>query len=131
MSIVPCIQLLVQWAVSQLRGVRVHVCECQTWHGVCQRVCVKGVCHISVVTLHTVHCIKHTTNQEAVSIATTPKTCAEALYWLQVSGVEVDEQYNFLMEALGVQSGVEQPQAGLINSKLHLEIEHGYRFPNI
>lgn len=87
----------------------------------CERVCVKGVCHVSVVTLHTVHCIKHTANQEAVSIATTPKTCAKTPYWLQVSGAEVDEQDHFLVEALCVQSGVEQPQAGLINSKLHLE----------
>lgn len=34
--------------------------------------------------------------------------------------MEVDEQDYFLMEALCIQSGVEQPQARLINSKLHL-----------
>lgn len=99
-----------------------RVRERQARHGVCQRVRVEGVGHVSVVALHAVHCIKHTANQEAVSVATTSKTCAEALYRLQVSGVEVDEQDDFLMEALGVQSRVEQPQAGLINSKLHLEI---------
>lgn len=98
-----------------------HVRERQARHGVCECVCVKGVCHVSVATLHTVHCVKHAANQEAVSVATASKTCAEALYRLQVSGAEVDEQDYFLVEALCVQSGVEQPQAGLINCKLHLE----------
>ncbi len=97
-----------------------HVRERQARHGVCECVCVKGVRHISIVTLHAVHCIEHTANQEAVSIATTSKTCPEGSYWLQVSGVEVDKQDDFLMEALCVQSGVEQPEARLINSKLHL-----------
>lgn len=131
MSIVPSPQLLVQWGVGQLRGVLVHVRERQARHSVRQRVRVEGVRHISVVTLHTVHCIKHTAHQEAVSVATTSKTCAEALYRLQVSGVEVDEQDYFLMKAFGVQSRVKQPQAGLIDSKLHLEKQHEHRGPPI
>lgn len=102
MSIVPCIQLLVQWAVCQLRGVHVHVCEGQTWHCVRQRVCVKGVCHICIMTLHTVYCVKYAANQEVISVATTPEACAEGLYWMQVPGVDVDEKDHFLMEALGV-----------------------------
>lgn len=121
MSVVPCVQFFVQRAVSQLRGVCVHVRERQARHGVCERVCVKGICHVGIVTLHTVHCIEHTANQEAVAIATAPKTRAEAPYWLQVPGVEVGEQDYFLVEALCVQSGIEQPQARLIHSKLHLE----------
>lgn len=107
MSIVPCVQFLVQWAVSQLRGVCVHVCKRQAWHSVCERVCVKCVGHVGVGALHTVHSIKHATDQEAVSIVTTTKTCAETAHWLKVPGVEVSEQDYFLVEALSVQSGVE------------------------
>lgn len=99
-----------------------HVRERQARHGVRERVRVKGVCHVSEAALHAVHCIKHTANQEAVSIAATPKACAEAPYWLQVSGVDVDEQDYFLVEALCVHSRVEQPEAGLVNSKLHFSL---------
>ena len=120
-SVVPRVQFLVQGAVGHLRGVCVHVGECQTRHGVCERVCVKGVGHVSVAMFHTVHCVKHAADQEAVSVATTPQTCAEALYGLQVSVAQVEEQDDLLVEALRVQSRVQQPQAGLIHSKLHLE----------
>lgn len=102
MSIVPCIQLLVQWAVRQLRGVHVHVCDGQTWHGVRQRVRVKGVCHICIMTLHAVHGVKYAANQEPIPVATTSEARAEGLYRLQVPGVDVDEKDHFLMEALGV-----------------------------
>lgn len=121
MSIIPRVQFLVQWAVSQLGGVGVHVCESEARHRVREGVCVKGVCHVGISTLHTIHCIKHAANQEGVAIATSPKTCAKGPYRLQISRTEMDEQDHFLVEALCVQSGVEQPQARLINSKLHLE----------
>lgn len=111
MSIVPGIQFLVQRAVCQLRGVRVHVCECQAWHSVCKRVRVEGIGHVGIVTVHTIYCVEHTTNQEAVPIATTSQTCAEAPDWLQVTRLEVDEQDHFLVEALSIQSRIEQPQA--------------------
>lgn len=84
-----------------------HVRERQARHSVRERVRVKGVRHVSVVTLHAVHCIKHTANQEAVPVATAPEARAEALDWLQVSGAEVDEQDYFLVESLRVQSGVQ------------------------
>lgn len=122
MSVVPRVQFLVQRTVSQLRGVCVHVCERQARHSVRERVCVKGVRHVGIAMLHTVHCVEHATNQEAVTVATVPKTRAEAPYWLQVSGAEVDEQHYFLVEALCVQSRVEHPQARLIHSKLHFSL---------
>lgn len=116
MSVVPRVQLLVQRAVRQLWGVHVCVREGQGGHGVRECVCVKGVRHVGVVTLYTVHGVKHAANQEAVAVATVPKTRAEAPYWLQVSGAEVGQQHYLLVEAFCVQSGVEQPQARLIHS---------------
>lgn len=123
MSIIPCIQFLVQGAVGQLRRVSMHVCKRQPRHSVCECVRVKGVCHVGVVALYTVYRVKHAANQEAVAIVIAPETCAEVSYGLKVSGVKVDEQDDFLVEALCVQSRVEHPQARLIYSKLHLE--HG------
>ena len=120
-STVPCVQFLVQWAVSQLGGVRVHVRERQAWYSVCERVRIKGVCHVGVATLHTIYCVKHATHQEGVAVATTTETCSKGLYCLKVSGMEVDEQDYFLVEALCVKSGVKQPQARLIYSQLHLQ----------
>lgn len=120
MSIVPCVQLLVERAVSQLGRVCVRVCERQARHAVRERVRVEGVCHVGVVVLHAVHCVEHAANQEAVAVATPPKACAEALYWLQVSVAEVEEQRYFLVEALRVHGGIQQPQARLIHSKLQL-----------
>lgn len=98
-----------------------HVRERQARHGVCECVRVKGIRHIRIMAVHTVHCIKHATNQEAVAVAATPKACAKGSYRLQVSRVQVDEQNYFLVEALCVQSRVEEPQTRLIYSKLHLE----------
>lgn len=83
-----------------------QVCKCQARHGVCKGVCVEGVRHIGIVTLHAVHTVKHTTNQEAVSIVTSPKACAKSAHWLEISGMEVGEQDYFLVETLRVQSGV-------------------------
>lgn len=84
-----------------------HVRERQARHSVCERVCVKSVCHVGIVALHTVHSVKHATNQEGVSIVTTTKTCAKTAYWLKVSRMEVSEQDYFLVEALCVHCRVE------------------------
>lgn len=121
MSVVPGVQFLVQRAVVQLGGVRVHVCERQARHRVCQRVCVESVGHVGKVALHAVHCVQHAAHQEGVSVATAPETRPKGLNRLEVSGMEADEEDHFLVEALRVQSGVEQPQTQLIHSKLHLE----------
>lgn len=120
MSIVPSVQLLVQGAVCQLRGVRVHVDEGQTGHGVRQCVRVKGVRHVGVVTLHTVHCVENAAHQEAVSVEAAAEARAEGLDGLQVPRTDLDQEDHFLVEALGVESRVEQPEARLIHSKLHL-----------
>lgn len=106
-TVVPRVQFFVQWTVSQLRGVSVHVCKCQARHGVCERVGVEGIRHVGVMVLHAVHAIEHATNKEAVSVKTAAEACAEGPYWLKVSGTEVDEQDHFLVETLGVQGRVE------------------------
>lgn len=120
-SVIPCVKLFLQRAVRKLRGVRVCVCERQARHGVRECVRVEGVRHVGVATVHAIHCIEHAAHQEAVAVATPPETSAKGSYRLKVSGMEVDEQDDFLVEALRVQSGVEQPEAGLIDCKLHLK----------
>lgn len=84
-----------------------HVREGEAWHGVCERVRVKGVRHIGVVTLHTVHAVEHATHQEAVAVVIATKTCAKAAYREQVAGAEVGEQDDFLVKPLCVHSWVE------------------------
>lgn len=121
MSVVPSVQLLVQRAVRQLRGVRVHVDKGQARHGVRQRVRVEGIRHVSVVTLHAVDCVQHAADQEAVPVEAAAEPGAEALDGLQVPRADLDEEDHLLVEALGVQGRVEHPQARLIHGKLHLE----------
>lgn len=121
MSVIPRVKLFLQWAVRELRGVRVRVCERQARYGVCERVRVEGVRHVGVATLHTIHCVEHAAHQEAVAVAAAPETRAKGSYRLEVPGMEVDEQDDFLVEALRVQSRVEQPEARLVHGKLHLK----------
>lgn len=120
MSVVPGVQPLVQGAVRQLRGVRVSVDEGQTGHGVRQRVRVEGVRHVGVVTLHAVHGVQDAAHQEAVPVAAAAEARAEGLDGLQVPRADLDQQDHFLVEALGVQGRVEQPEARLVHSELHL-----------
>lgn len=97
------------------------VCERQARYSVRERVRVKGIRHVGVAMLHTIHCVQHATHEEAVAVVTTPEASAKCSYRLKVSRMEVDEQDHFLVEALRVQSRVEQPEARLIHGKLHLE----------
>jgi len=119
--VVPRVQLLVERAVGQLGGVGVRVGERQAGHGVRERVRVEGVGDVGVAPLHAVHGVEHAAHQEAVPEAAAPESRPEALDGLQVSVAQVDEEGHFLVEALRVQSRVEQPQAGLVHRKLQLK----------
>lgn len=94
----------------------------------CKRVRVEGICHIGVATLHAIHSIKYATNQEGVAVAAASEARAEGVDGLQVSVMELDEENYFLVETLRVQSGIEQPEAGLIHRKLHLENQTGCKW---
>lgn len=86
--------------------------------------CVKGIRDVGVLLVVAVHSIKDTTDDEAVPIEVLPQACPPCglLLGAQVHRIQFAQNNDLLVEAIIANGWVNDPQAILIHSKVHIRV---------
>lgn len=121
-AIVPGIQEAVLGVVVYLGGVGILILKQQPRDDLRVGVGVKGIGDVGVPLVVTVHGVQHPTDDEAVAIEIPPQPRAPCglLLRAQVHSVELAQDDDLLAEALVIQGWIDEPQAILIYSKVHI-----------
>jgi len=120
--IVPGVEQAVLGIIVYLRGVGVLVLEEQPGDDLRVGVCVKGVGDVGVPLVVAVDRIQDPADDKAVPVEVLPQPCPprRLLLGAEVSRIQLAQHNHLLVEALVVDGRVDDPQAVLIHSKVHV-----------
>lgn len=123
-AVVPGVEEAVLGVVVYLGGVGIFVLKQQSRDNLRVGVGVEGIGDIGVPLVVTVHGVEHPADDKAVAVEIPPEPRAPRglLVGAQVHGVELAQDDDFLAEAFFIQGWVDEPQAVLIHSKVHIRV---------
>lgn len=124
MPIVPGIEQAILRVIVYLRGVGILILKEQPGDDLCVGMCVKGIGDVGIPLVVAVNCIQDPADDKAVPVEVLPQPRPPRCLLLgaEVGCVQLAQHNHLLVEALIADGRVDDPQAVLIYSKVHVRM---------